>query len=64
MGNKNPSNIEKWRVKYGALITALSCLAGAFMSWGENWILTGILGLGVLVCGTIGLFDLRDHGVR
>ncbi len=56
--------MEKWRVKYGALITALSCLAGVFVSWGENWILTGILGLGVLVCGTIGLFNLRDPGVR
>lgn len=48
-----------WREKYGALIIALSCLLSAIASWGNNWILTGVLILGVLTCGTIGLFDMK-----
>jgi len=57
--NENPSKLEKWRGKYGALIIALTCLCSVIISWGNNWILTGILGLGVLFCGTIGIFDIR-----
>ena len=59
MRNENLSGLEKWRLKYGALITSLSCLYGAIMSWGNNWILTIILGLGVFICGIIGIFDLK-----
>ncbi|KAA0542761.1 hypothetical protein FZW96_21140 [Bacillus sp. BGMRC 2118] len=57
--NENKLKLEKWRAKYGAFIIALSCLCSVIISWGNNWILTGILGLGVLFCGTIGIFDIR-----
>ncbi|MFD2212095.1 hypothetical protein [Metabacillus endolithicus] len=59
MSNENPPKLENWRVKYGALIIAISCLCSVFITWGNNWILTCILGLGVLICGTIGIFDIR-----
>ncbi|WP_254782260.1 hypothetical protein [Bacillus sp. OK048] len=59
MRNENSSNLEKWRAKYGALIIAFSCLCSVILSWGDNWILTGILGLGILICGTIGIFNFK-----
>lgn len=59
MSNKSSSKLDKWRVKYGAVIIALSCLGSTIISWGNNWVLTITLGLGVLICGTIGIFDIR-----
>ena len=56
--NENLSQRGKRRVNYGALFSSLSCLCGVFISWGNNWILTSILGLGVLVCGVIGIFNI------
>ena len=53
------SKLEKWRAKYAASITGLACLYSVVVSWGDNWLLTAILGLGVLVCGTIGFFDIK-----
>jgi hypothetical protein len=41
------------------LAIALSCLLTAINSWGQNWILTSVLGLGALVCGIIGFFDMK-----
>ncbi|MDF2038470.1 hypothetical protein P2R12_16040 [Cytobacillus oceanisediminis] len=59
MSNDNHSKLEKWRAKYGVLVIALGCLFSVINSWGNNWILTGILGLSVLICGTIGIFDIK-----
>ncbi|WP_339230065.1 hypothetical protein NSQ77_07700 [Oceanobacillus sp. FSL K6-2867] len=59
MSNDSSSKLAKWREKYGAIVIALSCLLSAITIWGGNWILTGILVLGVLICGTIGVFDVK-----
>ena len=59
LSNEAPSKLDKWREKYAALVVALACLYGVIDSWGSNWILTGILSLGVLICGTIGVFDIK-----
>ncbi len=53
------SKLDKWRAKYGALAIALSCLISAINSWGDNWILTSVLLLGVLICGMISFFDIK-----
>ena len=59
MQNDNLSGSEKWRAKYGALAIAVSCLISLLSSWGRNWLLTFILALGVLICGLIGIRDLK-----
>ncbi|MBG9449300.1 hypothetical protein ABE67_08190 [Cytobacillus firmus] len=59
LSNKNHSILDKWRAKYGAIVIAFSCLVSLISSWGKNWILTGVLGLGVFLCGAIGFFDIR-----
>ncbi|WP_456279392.1 hypothetical protein [Bacillus sp. AK128] len=59
LSNDNQSKLEQWRSKYAAIATAITCLCTVIMSWGNNWILTGILGLGVVVCGTMGFFDIK-----
>ncbi|MEK3856189.1 hypothetical protein [Cytobacillus sp. FSL H8-0458] len=58
MSNENHSKLYKWRAKYGAIVVAVSCLLSLTSSWGKNWILTGVFGLGVLLCGAIGFFDI------
>ena len=40
-------------------MTALSCLAGVVVSWGDHWILTGVLGAGVFICGMFAFWDIR-----
>ncbi|WOV83702.1 hypothetical protein PGH26_12560 [Sporosarcina jeotgali] len=57
--NKQSSTLDKWREKYAALVTAFACLIGVMIGWGNNWAFTSILGLGVLVCGTISFFDVK-----
>ncbi len=57
--NEQSSKLDKWRGQYGALVIAFTCLIVLITGWGNNWILTGVLGLGVLVCGTIGFFDIK-----
>nr|WP_152023723.1 hypothetical protein [Oceanobacillus iheyensis] len=59
MSNENTTKLEKWRAKYGALAIALSCLCTMISIWESNWFLTGFLGLGVFVCGSIGIFDIK-----
>ena len=59
MENEQSSKIDKWRGQYGALVIAFTCLIVLITGWGNNWVLTGVLGLGVFVCGTIGFFDLK-----
>lgn len=59
MRKKNTSKLEKWRNKYSAIIISLSCFFSVVVTWGNNWFLTAILILGVFVCGTIGIFDLK-----
>lgn len=59
MENEQFSKVDKWRKKYGALIIAFTYLIVLITGWGNNLVLTGVLGLGVLVCGTIGFFDLK-----
>lgn len=51
--------LEKWREKYAAIIVAAGCLYTLIRSWGDSWILTIVFLLGVLICGTIGIFDLK-----
>lgn len=58
MSNESASKLEKWRSKYAALVIALGCLYSVIIGWGEHWILTSILGLGVIVCGVIVFFDI------
>lgn len=59
LSNESSSKLEKWRAKYAALVIALGCLYSVIIGWGENWILTSILGLGVIVCGIIGFCDIK-----
>ncbi len=59
MQNDHLSQLENWRSKYGALAVAVSCLFSLLVSWGNHWLLTFILGLGVLICGWIGIGDLK-----
>ncbi len=59
MSNGKVSKLEKWRAKYAASITALACLYSVIVRWGDNGVLTAVLGFGVLVCGTIGFFDIK-----
>lgn len=59
LSNRNTSKLEKWRDKYAALVVALACLYSLIDSWGKNWFITSILGLGVLVCGTIAFFNIK-----
>ncbi len=59
MGKKKHSKLETVRSNYGALATALACLYSVIISWGDNWFMTSLLSMGVLVCGTIGFLDIR-----
>ncbi|MDR7075815.1 hypothetical protein J2Y03_000803 [Neobacillus niacini] len=59
MSNEKSPKLKKWRANYAATVTALACLYSVVVSWGDNWFLTVILALGVLVCGTIGIFDIK-----
>lgn len=59
MRNENTTKLARWRAKYASTIVALACLYSCIESWGDNWFFTGLLGSGVLICGTIGFFDLR-----
>ena len=59
MENEQSSKIDKWRGQYGALVIAFTCLIVLITGWGNNWVLTGVVGLGVFVCRTIGFFDLK-----
>lgn len=59
MSNKKNSKLEKWRENYAALTVAIACLCSAIVSWGNNWFMSVLLSLGVIICGTIGFFDLK-----
>ncbi len=59
LDNKHLSKLDKFSEKYTSIIIALSSLAGVISGWGHNWVMTGVSGLGVLVFGTIGFFDIR-----
>lgn len=59
MNNGKSHKLKKWRSKYAASITALACLYSVVVSWGDNWFFTVILALGVLICGTVGFFDIK-----
>ncbi|MCA1060418.1 hypothetical protein LCL96_15885 [Rossellomorea aquimaris] len=61
LANNESSKPAKWSAKYGSLVIAISCLLTTITSWGENWILTIVLGLGVLTCGTISIFDIKKN---
>ncbi|WP_226669787.1 hypothetical protein [Metabacillus litoralis] len=60
MGIDRSSRLARWREKYGSVAIALCCLCSAIITWGNNWVLTGILVLGVLVCGAIGVFGMKQ----
>ena len=57
--NKSQSKLEKWRAKYASLTTAFSCLYLLIATWGEGWIFTTIMILGVLICGAFAISDLK-----
>ena len=59
MDIKNSSKLEKWRKKFAAIIVAIGCLYSAIISWGDSLFMTILLMAGVLICGTIGFFDLK-----
>lgn len=59
MSNKKNSKLEKWRKNYAALAVAISCLFTVVVSWGDNWFMSAWLSVGVVICGTIGFFDLK-----
>lgn len=59
MSKGKHSKLEKWRAKYAATITAVACLYSLIVSWGDNWFLTALVGLGVLISGTIAFFDIK-----
>jgi hypothetical protein len=61
MSNEKRSKPGKWSAKYGNLVVGFSCLISTISSWGENWILTVLLGFGAFICGTIGIFDLKHN---
>ena len=42
-----------------ALIVALCCFVSALANWGTHWLLSTVLIIGVVVCGTIGFFDVK-----
>ncbi|TYR73568.1 hypothetical protein FZC79_18195 [Rossellomorea vietnamensis] len=59
MREKFHSRLNSWREKYSSFVIALVCLCSAYVSWGGNWVLTGVLVTGVLVCGSIGFHDIK-----
>lgn len=59
MSNKKTSKLNKWRAKYAALAVAVGCLYSVVVNWGDNWFMTALLSAGVIICGTIGFFDLK-----
>lgn len=59
MSNKKNSKLEKWRENYAALSVAIICLYSAVISWGDNWFMSALLLLGVIICGAMGFYDLK-----
>ena len=59
MSNKKTSKLKNWRAKYAALAVAIGCLYSVVVNWGDNWFMTALLSAGVMICGTIGFFDLK-----
>ncbi|MEK4093597.1 hypothetical protein [Viridibacillus sp. FSL H8-0110] len=59
-GRKKQSKLEKWRTKYGSLAVALGCLYSLIVTWGEGWFFTAIMILGVFICGSFAIFDLKN----
>lgn len=57
---KKQSKLEKWRTKYGSLAVALGCLYSLIVTWGEGWFFTAIMILGVFICGSFAIFDLKN----
>jgi len=57
--NKKNSKLEEWRKNYAALAIAISCLFTLVVRWGDNWCISALLSLGVIICATIGFFDLK-----
>lgn len=50
--------------KYRAFVIAAVCLISVITSWGNNWILTGVLVAGAIICPFIGISDLREDKAR
>lgn len=59
MEDKRHSKLGKWRAKYASLVVALGCLYSLIITWGEGWLFTVIMIIGVLLCGTFAVFDLK-----
>jgi hypothetical protein len=59
--DKRHSKLGKWRGKYASLVVALGCLYSLIVTWGEGWFFTAIMIIGVLLCGTFAVFDLKAN---
>ena len=60
MEDKKHSKLENWRAKYASLVVALGCLYSLIVTWREGWLFTAIMIIGVLICGAIAVFNLKD----
>ncbi|HHY71640.1 MAG TPA: hypothetical protein GX497_00125 [Bacillus bacterium] len=61
MNENKTSKLEKWRAKYASLAVAIGCLCSVVVSWGDNWFMTAFLLAGVLICGIIGVYNLKRN---
>jgi hypothetical protein len=59
ISSKEPSKLNRWSGKYSSFPIALVCLYSAYVSWGDNWVLTVVLVLGVIVCGAMGISAMK-----
>ena len=59
MGDNKQSKLEKWRKKYASSVIALGCLYSLLVSWGEGWFFSVIMILGILVCGSFAICDVK-----
>ena len=61
LGDKKQSKLEKWRTKYASSVIALGCLYSLIVTWGEGWLFTAIMILGIFICGSFAIFDLKKQ---
>ena len=51
---------KRWWSYVAPIAIAISCFCTLIVTWGNNWFMSGILMLGVIVCGTIGYGDMKQ----
>ena len=60
LGDNKQSKLEKWRKKYASSVIALGCLYSLLVSWGEGWFFSVIMILGILICGSFAICDVKN----